>query len=341
MAPKLVQLWEEVEVEVQNHPDKSIRFHCIEVAKKHNVNSESLRKAYTRKKTRLKIGKSHKAQLLSDEDEHILVGTIMAIASRGTAATCTEIAAVVRKWQKFSVDWEGLTWVSKFCQKYKQFIAPRGTKALADKRADTRTWKTCNYFVDALKKHFAYNHFPPNAVFNVDETRCSYNSNGTLISRRLVKVEDRSKSGVRKSNRVSSRKGRSMSMVPFVNALGECVLVVYVYKANMNKNKQGDWDLPNRRLLLNMPKKHPSRRLRSDGCERYYAFTKSGYVNTELFAKIMKLFQERWKLRNAATLDCLVRTENSIALQKVCFLLRLCFYFCFVGFNGSIGIGIP
>jgi len=43
------------------------------------------------------------------------------------------------------------------------------------------------------------------------------------------------------------------------------------------KNKNGEWNLPNRKLLLNMPNKGCDLM----GVERYYAFTKSEYMNND------------------------------------------------------------
>lgn len=77
--------------------DQSIRTLCTEIASQFNVNPDSLRRAVIRAKKPKE--KSHGHQLLTDHEELLLCGVLIALDSAAIPQTPQEVIAIVRKWK--------------------------------------------------------------------------------------------------------------------------------------------------------------------------------------------------------------------------------------------------
>jgi len=172
-------------------------------------------------------------------------------------------------------------WVTRWVRRHRQQLSLRTFKALADKRAGPEVLKGIKAFYGELETLLEFHSFTPASVFNYDETRVTQ-TDGMLVVKRM---EARGKA---RSNASTTCKETAASLLTFVLASGDVFKSVYVIKA-----KFGDSDaVPVDFCLHKAPRS--SRRC----WPRFYGWSKTGYLDGELFGAVMDNFVSEWEVCN-------------------------------------------
>jgi hypothetical protein len=131
--------------------------------------------------------------------------------------------------------------------------------------------------VEAAQKRYA---FREGTVVNYDECRVCYSSDGQLVMQWK---------GKERSNLQGTKSETLCSFLPFVGVDGTVIMSVYILKGKPNDSE----DEILARVVL--PNEREGKRV---SWPRFYAFTETGYINEEVFEKVMHKFIELWKLQH-------------------------------------------
>ena len=169
--------------------------------------------------------KTHGNQVLSDAEEAILVGVILAHVNRGKPVSLTfaqELAGALHPGEQF-----GRTWASWFLKRHSDVLKSTSGKRLSEARrsplivTNTETFldrypRLCEFLFSATKPA------KPEDVFNADETLLSVASQ---VNRAPIIT-----CTAQNAAAASEKTGTVGSIVPFVNAIGNCFLLIVCYK---------------------------------------------------------------------------------------------------------------
>ena len=117
-------------------------------------------------------------------------------------------------------------------------------------------------------------------VVNYDECRVCYSSDGQLVMQWK---------GKERSNLQGTKSETLCSFLPFVGMDGTVIMSVYILKGKPNDSED---EILARVVLPN------EREGKRGSWPRFYAFTETGYINEEVFEKVMHKFIELWKLQH-------------------------------------------
>jgi hypothetical protein len=166
--------------------------------------------------------------------------------------------------------------------KKKRSISTRKTKRMTKARGDKAAamYASCEAFADQWHNYINFNGVPPpDAIYNVDETRLTVSQDGKVTQKRIVRH------GQERAQRRDIPDSVDGSMLTFISASGMRALDVMCFRA-----QQG----PDGVLTVNIDLPNLDARLRDrrGAVPLYYCFSKSGYFSGDQFAAICDLFAD-------------------------------------------------
>jgi len=247
-----------------------------QVSAETGISMAALRMAYHRFPSGLR--RLHGTCTLRAHEDDVLLGVAQAFSLNNFPLSGAPIRAVVkRRWDKDV----SKPWVTRWVRRQRHQLSLRTCKALSDKRAGPEDLKGTKAFCGELETLLEFHSFIPASMFNYDETRVTQ-TGGMLVVKR---IEARGKA---RSNASTTRKATAASLLTFVLASGDVFMSVYVMKAKFGYSDAVPVDF----CLHEAPRS-------SWRCwPRFYCWSKTGYLDGELFGAVMDNFVAEWEVRN-------------------------------------------
>jgi len=231
-----------------------------------------------RRTTTMESTAHHGNRRLSKDQEDIIVGVVQAFSTNNLPLSKMQIReAVANRWGIQVSE----PWVRRFLCRHHLHLRTRRCKALADKRQGMEMIANVKGFLDELTDFLKTHHFTSSSVMNFDETRIVVKG-GNLTTQRVI---DASKE---RANASSTRNSTVASLLTFAAANGSIFMSVYVLKAKFDEEGGSDVNFALQRATKVTRRSWP----------RFFTWTDTGFVNAELFGKIIDLVTEEWTTRN-------------------------------------------
>jgi len=163
-------------------------------------------------------------------------------------------------------------WPYQFLNRWKKVLKANKSQILCACRWKTSQLNDVKSFCETWEQVLNETPSPAHTNFNVDEIRFSTGQNQEIY---IFSKEKRNKSNI------SLKSSKVCTVVPFISAEGKCPLIIYVLGKEHGISDIGTG--------VSITSKNPYNESR-DGPERVYLSSESGYVDTELFVRIMKIF---------------------------------------------------
>ena len=163
----------------------------------------------------------------------------------------------------------------------KSHLSTRACEAVADKQAGARVLANVTVFTQELSAFLKTWHSPPSAVMNYDETRVVVRGN-QLATQRVVSAD------TERANAASTQTSSVAPPLTFVAADGSVFLSVFMMKSSFGEADQKEVEF----CLKEAPR--VSRR----SWPRYHCWTESGYLNRELFRRVIDSVAQQWAVRS-------------------------------------------
>jgi len=259
----------------------------------------------------------HGNRLLTSEQEETMDGVIQAFSMNNLPLSRSQIRTMAR--QRFGVQVSEM-WVRRYLKRNNRHVRTRTCKALADKRLGAQVVSNVNTFCSELKDFLETHHFPPSAVMNFDETRLVFKGSN-LTTKRVL-------SAGRERPDVSSTPNSTVaSLLSFVAADGSVFLSVYVLKANFGEDD---------RSPINFTLE-PALQASLQSWPRFCCRTDTGYLNADLFGRMVDLAAAEWRVRNPGLPLLLFRDQCSahMSTETLQRALPLNFFLFFLVENSS------
>jgi len=220
----------------------------------------------------------HGDRRLSAEQEDVVAGVIQALSINNLPLFKLQIRAMVsRRW---NVD-VSESWVRRFLRRHHLPLRARSCKALADKCMGAQMIENVKGFLDELTHFLTTHHSGPAAVMNFDETRSVVNS-GNLATQRVVHAP------TERANASSTRTSTVASLLTFAPANVSIFMSIYVLKGKFDEDRRSDVNFT----------LEPATRVTQRSSPRYFCWTDTGFLNADLFARVMNLVAYEWETRN-------------------------------------------
>jgi len=220
----------------------------------------------------------HGNRLLTSEQEKTMVGVIEAFSINNLPLSRLQIRTMAG--QRFGVQVSEM-WVRRFLKRNNKHVRTRTCKALEDKRMGAQVVANVNTFCSDLKDFLETHHFPPALVMNFDETRVVVKGSN-LTTQRVISA------GKERPNVASTRNSTVASLLSFVAADVSVFLSVYVLKANFGEDDRSPINFTLEPALQASRRSWP----------RFSCWTDTGYLNAELFGRVVDLVAAEWRVRN-------------------------------------------
>ena len=136
-------------------------------------------------------------------------------------------------------------------------------------------------FLKELTEFLSTHHFTPASVINFDETRIVVKG-GNLTTQRVIHASKE------RANASSTRTSTVASLLTFASANGSILMSIYVLKAKFDEDGQSDVNFT----------LQPATRVTRRSWPRYFCWTDTGFLNAELFGRVMDLVADEWEVRN-------------------------------------------
>ena len=136
---------EEVQKNLVDNDEMSIREVCRVVAAEKNLNSDALRAAFRRSEKN--EGKRHGNAILTDEEEKTIVGFILAFDMNSLPLTNKKICEVISVVFQQSVS---KSWVSKFIYRHSKYLTRRIVKGLETRRVCDQTPEMIENWLESI-----------------------------------------------------------------------------------------------------------------------------------------------------------------------------------------------
>lgn len=170
-------------------------------------------------------------------------------------------------------------WIFRWKEKNSHIIRTRKTKLLAEKGSDMTIIDELNDFIDVVEKYKMKMSLNETTIVNYDETRICYGSGNELA------LEWK---GKERSNTLRVKTKCIASLVPFISAFEEVLMMVVVLKGKEGKNE-------NETLVEIGLSTQPGYETRSKRTfPVYYIATDSGFLNSMVFHQAIIKFYEVW-----------------------------------------------
>jgi len=248
--------------------------------------SSTTRYSYSRIKKmwqRRKIDKDgrleyHGHTRLTRRQEEGLLGLALGRAAMSQPLSIERFLAIVNNIHSQGKKLEPFTrkWLTGFLDRHRALLNLDKSRLLAPNRSNEGNLGHVLSLIDFHTDFLLTHHFPPWARLNVDESRVTV-ADARGAGQRLVKR------GYRQHGTRAKRESSYMSVVPFVSAAGETIVVFYVLP------------LPSETGTIHVP--HEIGRSLRGSYECFYMFTETGYTNRETFRIMIKKFEEIFNRR--------------------------------------------
>jgi len=136
-------------------------------------------------------------------------------------------------------------------------------------------------FLEELKHFLTTHHFGPAAVMNFDETSIVVKG-GNLATQRVVH------GSTERANASSTRTSTFASLLTFAEANGSTFMSIYELKGKFDEDGRSDVNFT----------LEPATRVTRRSWPRYVCWTDTGFLNADLFARVMDLVEDEWETRN-------------------------------------------
>jgi len=220
----------------------------------------------------------HGNRLLTSKQEETMVGVIQAFSINNLPLSRLQIRTMAG--QRFGVQVSEM-WFRRFLKRNNKHVRTRTCKALADKRMGAQVVANVHTFCSELKDFLETHHFPPSAVMNFDETRMVVKGSN-LTTQRVASA------GKERPNVASTGNSTVASLLSLVAADGFVFLSVYVLKANFGEDDRSPINFTLEPALQASRRSWP----------RFLCWTDTGYLNAELFGRVVDLVAAEWRVRN-------------------------------------------
>jgi hypothetical protein len=249
--------------------DQSLRQICYKLTENSNLSWETLR---TRVKRAMKQKeKKHGNRLLSDLDELVLVGILLAFDSASMPLSRGALLEIVRSCFIHDDQWDGSSWFRRFISQHSEYISHIATKGLDLARVSIPSVDNIDGFIRCFENLMEQYPFVPELVINGDES--PVDAMKAKPSKALVNAN------VKKHCTIDSPRDSIRTILPFVSAAGSVWMVVYIFKAKSSKNNSTIQPIY---LSSTSTKKRGT-------WPTYYATTDKGFITEELWKDIMKV----------------------------------------------------
>lgn len=246
------------------------------VAASRGVTFSALKAAHHRRTRTSTDG--HGNRRLTVEQEQTVVGVAQAFSINNLPLSRQQIREMVaRRWGVSVSD----PWTRRFLARHRAHLRARTCKALADKRMGAQMLANVDGFCEELTDFLQSHAFTASAVMNFDETRVVVKG-GHLATQRVVAA------GKERANAASTRRSTVASLLTFAAADGSIFLSVYVLKANFDEDGRSSVNFS----------LEPATRVSRRSWPRFFCWTDSGFLDADLFGRVMDLVVEEWTVRN-------------------------------------------
>lgn len=254
---------------------------CEEIAEGTIFNANSLRVAYQRSpEDQLK---GHGSQLLTDQQESVLVGFSRTYSAAGIAWGKQQIIAFVRTAFLKDPAWSGAGWFEGFRTRHSDSLTFCSRKNLDKKRVSGVSLADISRFVEVLQGLLDRYSFTADFVINVDESPADNLKSKDQLA---LFAADSPCAG-----NISTPTDALRTIVPYIAASGKVWMVLYIFaKAEVAPRRTA------KKVLL---QSSPRPALRGD-YPRFYASTENGYMTKELWIDATEKFISVLKAPKAA-----------------------------------------
>lgn len=248
----------------------SERSACNHVVKDTECKSESVRKILQRDAKPKE--KAHGNRLLSDLEELTLIGILHAYAQRGMGLQHKDTIDLVRREKELKNDWDGDSWARGFFERNAAIISKRVGKKTEEERINKVSKKNMMDFADQVEDLLSEVSFQAKFVINADESPVAP-MNPTFAPVASSPMAP-------KVNQLRWNKDDLRTVVPFLGADGTVWMVVLIF-ARVHGSENAD----SKPITIVQ-----NRQKTAKSWPIYYASTKSGYMNKELWSEVIKEF---------------------------------------------------
>ena len=255
-----------------NDQQLSEREICTMISLKYEKKVETIRSLWKYKKK--KKNKQHGNQLLTDEDESILVGVLEAFSLSHSPLSKTRFLSLVKKFHSFPSGWTGFDWYRSFLKRHKTSLSSRTVQAIQEERVSRTVLEDTKSFIEVVGNFLSGHYFSSEVIVNADETRISIK--GNLFGTEYVESTKKYK-----STHKSKKNTKTAGLVVFASAAGNILLSVYLLPTTFNKNH----DIGTASYSI-----YNTNRVFRKDWQRLYLFTENGYLNDEAWNEIMESY---------------------------------------------------
>jgi hypothetical protein len=163
----------------------------------------------------------HGNQLLTDQDELILVGILLAFDSASTLLSRNCFLEIVRSCFIHDPVWDGSSWFRLFLKRHHNHLTYTATKGLEISRVTTPSVEVIDGFIASLEKLIQQYHFVSELTINANES--------PVDAMKSISTKDLMNYNARKYYLIQASSEPIRTILPFVSASGKVWMVVYIY----------------------------------------------------------------------------------------------------------------
>ena len=237
---------------------------CRQLAKKFNKSPETIRHWF--KGGPKPLVKSNGNQLLTDEEEAIVIGWILTHSEQNRPLNSTQIMNGVNAGMFQSKKANIRDWYRSFMSRHSDVLAARVGHEMKPARTEDKVYEDIQKFIHFYPDWLKKNDVNPEWLINADETRVllSQGQKGQKVVGRATK---------KVAATMETIKGKAISFIPFVAANGTRIMDVFIIPGGP---KGSVFDI---KRCRSSPRK---------GTPAYFGFSEHGYLNDRLWFSIIE-----------------------------------------------------
>lgn len=278
---------------------KSQRQACVEIGERLGIDAETLRNKFKRWKKA--GGKHHGNRLFLDEEEEGFVGLIQGWSLLNRPLSGKIILEEIKSLYPDLKDWNGESWLRRFTDRHESRFSARTVKGLKSERVSNNVTDQVQEFVSWFEPWFAGKGISHSVLINADETRVQIEGG----QHRTKVFEAKSKT---KASALEATRTKSASYIPFHTATGKMIMSVFVLPID----KKGNSSFFLKEVTYPRRGSHPT----------FYAFTETGWLNSDTWLKILETLQAQLSLQYPGLEACLLLDNLSVHMTSKC--LKFC-----------------
>jgi hypothetical protein len=180
----------------------------------------------------------------------------------------------------------------RFLKRHADQLTFQKSLSLGQKRTEDGLYESALFFAEKMEKYFNEKQFLPHQIVNYDESRICLSIEGKFCVHRLV-----SKSKVKPQHQQKVKGTHMATFLPFVTAAGEVVATYLIFSASFGELGEAE--------VISHLKISFSKTRRALQLSKMY-WTDTGYLNKEVFSKIIDDFTVKWKVLYPGAQCCLI-----------------------------------